>query len=213
MKDWDQLADRLYAAVVADACDRVGLREQCLAPGIAPHSGTGTLIGRARTATVVAVHSIPDDPYAGEIAFCDALQPGEVAVLGVRADAAVWGELFSAAAKARGARGMVTDGVVRDVRRIGPLGFAVHAAGTHPADALGRVALGRRGEPTVCGGTRVETGDLVVADADGVVVVPAAKADQVLEIALQKVSTENRALAHLRGGGYLGEVWQRFQVL
>lgn len=213
MNDWDELAGRLYSAAVSDACDRLGLREQCLHPGLRRYSGSGTLIGRARTATVVAVHTIPDEPYAGEIAFCDSLRPGEVAVLGVRADAAVWGELFSAAAQARGARGMVTDGVIRDVHRIEPLGFPVHAAGTHPADALGRVSLGRQGEPTVCGGTRVETGDLVVADTDGVVVVPAARADEVLAIASDKVGTENKALAHLRGGGFLGEVWQRFQVL
>lgn len=115
---------QIFAAVVSDVCDQLGYRHQALRPGISKVAGRDVLIGRARTARSARVESIPDDPYSGQIDFIDSLEVGDVVVAetGGSLDA-FWGELFSAAARARGCLGAVVDGYVRDVERIEPLGF------------------------------------------------------------------------------------------
>ena len=105
----------------------------------------------------------------------DSILPGEVVVVGT-ADSkrnAPWGELLSTAARARGARGVVVDGLVRDVKKIESLGFPVFAAGIKPVDSKGRGIVLDHNRPLVCGGIRVSPRDVVFADYDGVVVIPA----------------------------------------
>ena len=92
---------------------------------------------------------------------------------GGSARAACWGELFSTAARARGARGTLIDGYCRDARRIADLGYPVWCRGTLPLDCKGRTAVTAWRQPAVVGGLQVRPGDLVVADDDGAVVVPA----------------------------------------
>ena len=92
---------------------------------------------------------------------------------GGSARAACWGELFSAAARARGARGTLIDGYCRDARRIAALGYPVWCRGTLPLDCKGRTAVTAWRQPAVVGGLQVRPGDLVVADDDGAVVIPA----------------------------------------
>lgn len=151
--------------------------------------------------------------YGAEIDFIDSLRPGDVAVIAVEADAAVWGELFSAAALGRGARGTVTDGLVRDRARIAALGYPVYGTGSRPADSLGRVSVAEADCPVGCGGVAVAPGDLVVADADGVVFVPRAHAMAAIEAARAKAGTETKARELLAGGARLADVWDRFRVL
>jgi 4-hydroxy-4-methyl-2-oxoglutarate aldolase len=212
--DLDQLAAEGYSAVVSDACDQVGLRDQTMTPGILPFSGPGTLAGRVRVARSVAVSEVPGIHYAAEIAFLDSLGPGDV-VLATAGDApaAIWGELFSAAAAARGCRGAVIDGLVRDVLRIRALGFSVYARGARPTDSLGRVSLVDTEGPLEVAGVKVSNGDIVVADADGVVVVPFNAAEDVLPQALDKATTERKGLTLLRDGALLADVWSRYGVL
>jgi 4-hydroxy-4-methyl-2-oxoglutarate aldolase len=212
--DLDQLAAYGYSAVVSDACDRAGFREQTMSPGISPVSGAGVLVGRARVANSQAVNEVPSGHYATEIAFLDSLAPGDVVVAtagGV--PAAIWGELFSAAAAARGGRGAVIDGLVRDIDRIRALGFSVHARGARPTDSLGRVSMTDTEGPLEIADVTVANGDIIVADADGVVVVPSQVAEDVVAYALEKATTERRGLTLLRDGGLLSDVWARYGVL
>jgi regulator of RNase E activity RraA len=213
--DLDFLTTRTYAAVFSDACDWAGRRAQTLAPGLAALAGGGhTLLGWARIAWSEPVDGPPDPPFAAEIAFLDSLTPGDVVVAtagGV--PAALWGELFSAAAMARGARGAVIDGLARDVERVAALGFTLYARGTRPTDSLGRVALVDTEGPVEVGGVGVSNGDRLVADADGVVIVPAEAAERASAYALEKAATERKGLVALGAGGYLAEVWQRYGVL
>jgi regulator of RNase E activity RraA len=213
--DLEVLATRTYAAVFSDACDWAGRRAQTLAPGLAALAGgSRTLVGWARIARSEPVDGPPDPPFASEIAFLDSLKPGEVVVATAGgAQTALWGELFSAAAMARGARGAVIDGLARDVERVAALGFTVYARGTRPTDSLGRVSLVDTEGRVEMGDVGVSNGDLVVADADGVVIVPAELAGGVSAYALEKAATERKGLAALRAGGYLAEVWQRYGVL
>jgi regulator of RNase E activity RraA len=127
--------------------------------------------------------------------------------------AAFWGELFSAAALGRGARGVVVDGLIRDSVRIDELGFATYGVGHRPTDSLGRISIQATDTPIVCGGVDVRSGDLVVADADGVAVVPAELANKAVRAAMEKAQTEAQAKDLLRSGALLRDAWERFGVL
>ncbi len=102
------------------------------------------------------------------------MQPDEVVVVatGNSRRNAPWGELLSTAAKARGARGAVIDGLTRDVRKIESLGFPVFASGIKPVDSRGRGVVVAYNAPVECAGVLVHPGDLVFGDYDGVVVDP-----------------------------------------
>lgn len=209
----EEASTHSYGAAFSDICDQIGLRSQTLPPRVARLSGQGTVVGWARTFTTVAVQEIPERHYGGEIDFIDSLRPGDLPMGRVEADAAGWGELFSCAAVGRGARGLVIDGLVRDLRQIRALGFPVHATGSRPTDALGRVALGSPDVPIRIGEVTVTSGDLVVADDDGVTVVPRNVAEQVIRRAVDKSRTESDAKRMLLEGGTLGEMWARFRVM
>jgi regulator of RNase E activity RraA len=214
--DLDQLAAATYAAVFSDICDKLGLREQTLNPTIRRLAGPRrTLIGWARTALSLPVTSIPDPPYRLEIEFIDSLLPGDVVVLDCsRRPAAAWGELFATASVGRGARGAVIDGHVRDIAKLDELGrFPVFGTGVRPTDSLGRVAIAEYDRPVCVAGAIVRSGDLVVADDDGVTVVPREHAREAIAAALEKASTEDSARALLLEGGKLADVWNRFRVL
>jgi 4-hydroxy-4-methyl-2-oxoglutarate aldolase len=202
------------SAIVCDALDRLGLREQALDPAIRPLWPEATLVGRAMPVVVVADSAIPDRPYDGEMAALDALEPGDVAVFEVEPGvlAASWGELFSCGAIGRGAVGALSDGYIRDARQIAALGFPTFARGFSPYDTMARAVVASFGEQAKCGGVVVSRGDLVVADRDGAVVVPTAKVEEVAAIVGSKRRLEDGARADLLAGMNIREVWDKYQV-
>jgi 4-hydroxy-4-methyl-2-oxoglutarate aldolase len=205
----------LYAAVISDALDDLGIREQAMAEYLRPVGAKVTLAGWARTIICMDVYHVDGDPYGMEIEAVDSILPGEVVVVatgGSRRNAP-WGELLSTAAVARGARGAVIDGLVRDVRRIQELGFPVFAAGMKPVDSKGRGRVVAYNVPVQCGRVLVRPGDLVVGDLDGIVVVPAGKVDDVVRLATDKVTRENHSRDELRNGAYLRTVFDKYGVL
>ena len=140
---------------------------------------------------------------------------GEIAIVatGESKRNAPWGELLSTAARARGCRGAVIDGLVRDVRAIQKLGFPVFAAGIKPVDSRGRGIVVDYNVPVRCGGIVVRPGDLIVADYDGVVAIPVGLIDETLELARQKISKENHSRKDLLDGAYLSDVYAKYGVL
>src|SRR6185295_14733910 len=126
---------------------------------------------------------------------------------------APWGELLTTAALQRGAVGAVTDGFVRDVRAIRNMKFPVFHGGIAPLDSKGRGKVVAIDVPIECAGVRIEPGDLIFGDVDGVVVVPRRAEDEVLSRAFQKVASENRTRDELLQGAKLGEVFDRYGVL
>src|SRR5205823_14147552 len=145
--------------------------------------------GWARTISCADMYHVADEPYALEIEAVDSILPGEVVVVGTAESKrnAPWGELLSTAARARGARGAVVDGLVRDVRKIESLGFPVFAAGIKPVDSKGRGIVLDNNRPLVCGGIRVSAREVVFADHDGVVVIPDVVVTAVVCIAVETV--------------------------
>lgn len=173
-----------------------------MTPELRPLSTGTVVVGRAMPMLVAEVETIPDDPYRGESAALDDLRPGEVAVVaaGGTGRAALWGELFSHAARARGARAAVVDGFHRDGRLVREIGVPLLSRGALPLDGNGRASVVGHREPVVGGGLAVAAGDVVVGDEDGVVVVPAALVEETVTLALEKVDGENRARGAIRAG-------------
>lgn len=211
----DFIEKKLYTAVVSDALDDAGLRSQAMREYIRPLPGKDTFAGWARTMLCVDVYSIGEDPYAKEIEALDSVQPDEVLVVstGKSIRNAPWGELLSTAATARGARGAVVDGLVRDVRKIQQLGFPVFATGIKPVDSKGRGVVLEYNVPVECGEVHVEPGDLIFADYDGVVCVPAQAVSQVIASAWEKARREDGTRADLMAGKSLRDVFAKYGVL
>lgn len=208
----------LYTAVLSDVMDEMGYFNQALRPFVRPLDEALSFMGRARTGLYAQTHSVlgGENPYELEIRLVDDLKPGDVAVFacdGPTDRIAPWGELLTTAAKARGAAGCVTDGLVRDVRHIRKMQFPVFHGGIGPLDSKGRGRMIEMDRPVVCAGVRICAGDTVFGDVDGVVVVPQAISEQVFARALEKVTYENRTRDELREGRLLSEVYSKYGVL
>jgi len=212
---FDHIEENLYTAVLADALDELGFREQAMDERLRPLSPDFVFAGWARTILCMDVHYTSENPYEIEIESVDSLMPGEIVVVatGNSKRNAPWGELLSTAALTRGARGAVIDGLVRDVKKIQSLGFPVFATGVKPVDSRGRGVVVDYNVPVACGGVVVAPGDLVVADFDGVVVIPAAAVTEVVRMATDKVTRENHSRAELMNGKLLRDVYEKYGVL
>ena len=212
---FEHIERNLYTAVLADSLDEIGLREQAMRETIRPLSPNLVFAGWARTIACMDVHYLGQNPYAVEIEAVDSLMPGEIAVVatGDSKRNAPWGELLSTAALSRGARGAVIDGLVRDVKKIEALGFPVFASGIKPVDSRGRGLVVDYNVPVDCGGVVVTPGDLVVADFDGVVVIPARAVAEVVRRATEKATRENQSRAALMSGKLLRDVYREYGVL
>lgn len=207
----------LFAALVSDALDVVGERNCALPSHIRPLDETLTLCGRARTGMYMEVAHVEEgvNPYELEIKLVDDLKANDIAVLacGGSGRIAPWGGLLSTAATGRGAAGCITDGFVRDIKTIRELKLPVYHGGIAPLDSKGRGQVMAIDIPVIIAGVRVKSGDLIVGDADGVVIVPQEIEDEVLAIAFDKLEGETRSSTDLLNGGYLRDVYARYGVL
>lgn len=208
---------RLYSGVISDVLDGLGHMHHAMAPGIRPLDDGLVLFGRARTGLYMPVYHVEAgvNPYELEIALVDDLKPDDVAVLACPPGnrIAPWGELLSTAAHARGAAGMVTDGLVRDVKLIREMRFAAFSGGIGPLDSKGRGMIMKIDVPVECGGVPVAPGDWIFGDIDGVCVIPAGLAEETVRLALQKVAQETTVRKELAAGESLRSVFARHQIL
>lgn len=211
--EWIDRLEQLYVAVVADVLDKLGYRQQVLRPDVRPVFPQAKMAGCALTVHVVpARETSPAEPYKGELAAVDALDQGDVMVVS-SCNGSFWGELLSTAARYRGCRGVVIDGYTRDVQAIMGMKFPVFCRGIHAADSLGRIDVAGHNVPIVCGDVAVNAGDLVLADYDGVVVIPRAMAEKTLELAEEKVRGENLVRQKLAEGMSATEAFKKYGVL
>jgi 4-hydroxy-4-methyl-2-oxoglutarate aldolase len=197
MTDDDLSAWRaLSTATVSDALDRLGIAGQAL--GIAPLDRGFRATGRAFT-----VKYAPAGTRAGTVGdYIDEVPPGAIVVLdnGGRLDATVWGDILTTMAHRRGIAGTVINGVCRDVARSLELRYPLFTRGACMRTGKDRVQAESFGTPVSLGEIRVEAGDLLVCDADGVVAVPAAREADVLARALEIERAEHAIRAAIEGG-------------
>ena len=211
----DRIAGSLYSSVLSDILDEAGHRHQVMTPDVRPLYPGAKLAGRAATMLAVAVSELPRQPYELLMTLLDSLRPGDVVVAGVQGGvrAALWGELLSTHTRSRGGRGAVLDGFSRDAWGIDDMKFPVFATGVSPADSRGRLEVISIRQPILVGGVAVADGDLVLADEDGVVVVPATLEDDVVAKAFEKVAGENVIRDILRRGASIRDVFEEHGIL
>lgn len=209
--------DLLNSAAISDSLDTFGYHDQVLAPGIHAVDRSLVLCGLARVGLYMPVYHNDENTrvYENEIALVDSLRPEEVPVLvchGIRR-ISPWGELLSERSTYLGAAGCLTDGSVRDTDRIRALNFPVYASGSNPVDTKYRGKLMLSDVPGEIAGVRVESGDLVFGDFDGIVIIPRAVLRPVVEKALEKVSAENVVRGEIRAGGALTKIFAKYGIL
>jgi 4-hydroxy-4-methyl-2-oxoglutarate aldolase len=206
--------DALYVAVVADCLDRVGVRSNLLAPHVRSLYQGAKVAGYALTVKVVAVETAParDDWYRGEMLAVDSQQPGDVMVVST-SSGSYWGELLATASRFRGARGLVGDCYARDTASLIEMRYPTFVAGSLAYDSLGRIDVDAVGVPIECAGVTVHPGDLVIGDDDGVAIIPRAVAEQVIELAEDKVSGENLVRDRLAEGMPVAEAFRTYGIL
>jgi regulator of RNase E activity RraA len=212
---YDSTTTEIYTAVVADVLDALGLRNQVLDAPLRCVSGAGVLVGRAKTTRWEDIDELDPRPYELELVAVDQCQADEVlvAAAGGSMRSGIWGELLSTAARIRRCAGAIVDGAVRDVAKMNQIGFTVFARGTCPRDRLHRQRVVAIDVPVEVGGVRIDPLDLVLADADGVVVVPQAVEREALARARDKVLAENCVRDEIRAGMRAGEAFRKYGVL
>jgi 4-hydroxy-4-methyl-2-oxoglutarate aldolase len=167
------------------------------------------------TIQMAAVEAVPTHPFQMEMELLDDLLPGQIVVAGCEAPtlSSFWGGLLTNAALGRDGAGVVTDGGARDFVEITELRFPVFCRGLTPRDSLGRMDGVARDVPIMCGGVPVSPGDLVFADADGVVVAPQEVAEEVIARAWEKVQGESTVRDQLRSGASVVETFRKHGIL
>lgn len=198
---------KLDSCAVSDALDRLGLHGVAL--GIRPLWPCPRLAGRCVTVKLKPLGSEKPKQHLGTAAIA-AAAPGDVIVVdnGGRTDVAGWGGLLSLAARIKKLSGVIVDGAARDVDESRDLGFAVYARAAVPVTARGRIVQQSFNEPVQLAGVRVEPGDLVIADASGVVFIPRARENEVLAQAEAIAGREATMAAAIRGGRSVLEVME-----
>jgi 4-hydroxy-4-methyl-2-oxoglutarate aldolase len=207
--------DPLYAAVVCDVLDTLGYRNQTLPSRIQPLTPTKEVRGRVYTARAEAVAEIPAEPYKLEIGAVEAMDKGDVLLVdGADNDTCgFWGELLTTACIYKGVRGVVMTACTRDLWGLSEAGFPVFGIGCHPADSKGRADIVEIGQPISIDDVKARTGDYILGDEDGVVVIPGEIAVDAIRKAQEKVSGENVARADLANGVPMGEVFRKYGIL
>lgn len=212
---FDVMVQKLTSSVISDILDAFGFRNQVMRATIRPLYPEAMIVGRAMPVLYAEVFEIPDKPHQMEIEVVDGLKPDDVLVAyaPATAKAALWGGLLSTAARARGARGAVIEGLTRDVKHITGMAFPVFAHGVSPLDAKGRLRVFAYRCAIECGGVLVEPGDILFGDADGVVVIPQDVAIETVSEALHRVETEQLTEEELKKGALLRDVFAKYGVL
>jgi len=187
---------RMDTTTVSDALDKLGIAGQCL--GIKPLDPLFRISGPAFT-----VRYVPCGTRGGTVGdYIDDLETGTVVALDnqQRMDATVWGDILTIVASRKGLGGTVIDGVCRDAPRAIELKYPIFARASHMRTGKDRVAVDAMQVSISIGGVRVDPGDFVLGDWDGVVVIPKERITEVADVATWIEQVEDRIRAAVLSG-------------
>lgn len=217
--DWAALAERaarLYTGAITDVLDELGERGHTLPPNLLPLREGMRLAGPAFPVEGVPAVQLDRDASIRGILTMFGEVPAHYVVVYQTHDkacsAAHLGELSAVSLGARGCAGAVIDGGCRDIDYILAEEFPVFCRYRTPADAVPRWRIERWNAPVTIGAVRVEPGDYLVADRDGIVVIPAALRDEVIGRAEELVATENEIRKAVRDGVAPLDAYDRYGV-
>jgi len=213
----------LFTAVVGDVMDKLGLMHQFLPPQIKPLNPDMVVIGRAMPVLEADVfgeriegsaNSLMSKPFGLMFEALDDLKPNEVYVCtGASPKYALWGELMSTRAIKLGAAGAGLDGYSRDTRGILALGFPTFSWGTYAQDQGPRGKVVDYRVPLQIGEARIEPGDILFGDLDGVCVVPRHAEEEVFSRALEKARGEKLVKQAIENGMSTVEAFRQFGIM
>jgi regulator of RNase E activity RraA len=207
------IRDELFSAAVGDVLDASGYHHQFLPPTVRPLKSYGVVVGRAMPVLEADVFNY-DDPFGKMFDALDDLKPAEIYLAaGGSATYAFFGELMATAAIARGAHGAVLCGYHRDTAALLKMDFPVFSYGAYAQDQGFRGRVIEYRTPIEVGAVRIEPGDLIVADIDGVVIVPQQVEKAIIDEALAKVRVESELKQALQDGMLSRAAFEKYGVM
>jgi 4-hydroxy-4-methyl-2-oxoglutarate aldolase len=216
------LKSELYTAVVGDVMDKIGLRRQFLAQAIQPLKTDMMIAGRAMPVLEADIFDEGRDTSKGPLAkkpfglmfeALDDLKPGEIYIAtGASLNYALFGELMATRALHLKAAGAILDGYIRDANQIEELGLPIFSRGLYAQDQGVRGKVIDYRSAIEIDGVRIEPGDLLFGDREGIVVIPRANEREVVDAALEKASTEGEVSKAIKSGMGACEAWDKFGV-
>lgn len=211
----DMMREHLFAAVVCDALDSLGFPNQSPRISLLPQTVETVLVGRCQTTLWTDMAHEDPEPYALELEAVDACQPDDVMIAAAHGStrSGVWGELLSTAAMNSGCVGAIVDGAVRDVRQMRAMNFPVFARNRCIYDSLNRQRVIDRNVHVEIDGVIFSPGDLVIADVDGIVVVPQNVEQEAIQKAWDKVNAENVTRDAIKNGMKATDAYRKYGVL
>ena len=211
----EMMRDNLYSAVVCDALDGLGYTHQSPRVQLTPMTCDIVLVGRCKTTSWAEMAHEDPDTYELELKAVDSCQPDDVLIAAAAGStrSGIWGELLSTAASNSGCVGAIVDGCVRDIRKMTEMQFPVFARGRNIYDSMNRQRVIDVDVNVEIDGVRFCPGDLVIADIDGVVVVPQAVETEAIRGAWDKVSAENVTRDAIKAGMKATDAYEKYGVL
>ncbi len=212
--DLEILRSTLYTSVIGDILDQLGLYHQFLPPDIRAIPGTSMIVGRAMPVQIVDVSGPGAQPFGKLTEALDQLEPDDVYLAtGGSIPCACWGEIMTQTARVRGAAGAVLDGYHRDTRGVIAQGWPVFSRGSFGQDAAVRTQVSDYRCQIEIDGVRIDPGDIVFGDVDGVVIIPRNRSSEVIEAALVKVRDEQRVMDEISQGMSSTAAFTKYGVL
>jgi len=209
------MRESFYSAVVSDVLDSAGFRCQCIATPLTPMTGVQKLVGRCKTTQWEEIDCEDPKPYELELKAIDECKADDLFIAAANGSmkSGIWGELLSTASRNSGCAGAIIDGAIRDIAPMREMGFGVFAAGACPYDSLHRQRVTAVDVAVQIGGVTFNPGDLVIADDDGIVVVPQEVETDVIRGAWEKVHAENEVRDSIRDGMTATGAFEKYGVL
>lgn len=209
-----QLIDQwLYTPVVGDILDSLEYYHQFLPQAIRPLQENMKVIGRAMPVLTMDVYGNQEEPFGLMTQALDDLQEGEVYIsAGAEFRSATWGEIMTATAKMRKARGAVVYGYHRDTPQVLSQHFPVFSLGHYAQDSGPRMKIAEYRTRIQVGDVWVKPGDLVFGDIDGVLIIPREVEEDVLVKALEKAKAEKVVRKEIESGRSSTEVFKEYGI-